>query len=351
MPSSSPHPHADVVRKAVIGHTDSHSPKPAGTAAAPTPPPGPPPGWSGAPPVNGGSGGSWPRSPDIENVRPYAHNPPVEAGSDDDDEEDGERPLFHATPGAASPPFASPPFTTGGGFTPLSAFSSHGGHCGNDNGDEPSFGADPPADPLAAAGAFRTGAESAASSMDLYNPHDDRHDDCHDGEDDDDGGGDDDDKDDRHGDDNGGGGDENSGDGDENGGAGARSLLVEESMDDDETDNSVPNLAGNFSSPFKPSAAEQEYEEMLLSPAQRNRIANKRRRQVFVAVRVRPFLPHEVPQGAEPGSSDEGDKRGVLAVRGSKLLLVNPAVFPGASGELVADMVRSRMAWAVREKK
>jgi len=115
--------------------------------------------------------------------------------------------------------------------------------------------------------------------------------------------------------------------------------LAEESFDDDtEVDEDHKGGASSgqttaaFDSPFKPSAAEEEYEEMLLSPSQRNRIRNKRRRKVFVAVRVRPFLPHEADDDAE-------GVRGVLVVRGSTIFLVNPLVFPGASSELVTDMV------------
>ena len=190
------------------------------------------------------------------------------------------------------------------------------------------------ADPLSAAGAYRTsgaesGATSASSSPGLYDPRARES-----GED---------------------------GDDDENGGAAggngendvAAEALAEDSMDDDdnhnEEDAAQAEPGDKFASPFKKSTAEHEYEEMLLSPAQRNRMANKRRRKVFVAVRVRPFLPHETPQEVEPlaeegisnrSTGEDVEKRGVLAVRGKTLLLVNPAVFPGASGELVADMVR-----------
>jgi hypothetical protein len=88
----------------------------------------------------------------------------------------------------------------------------------------------------------------------------------------------------------------------------------------DETKNDGRN-------PFVSSQAEEDYEELLLSPERRNRLRNKRLRRVHVGIRVRPFLPHEEPDS-------------VLAVRGNKnLMLVNPLVFPGASSELVADMV------------
>jgi len=80
-------------------------------------------------------------------------------------------------------------------------------------------------------------------------------------------------------------------------------------------------------SPFVASEAEEEYEELLLSPERRNRLRNRQLRRVQVGIRVRPFLPHE-----------ESDS--VLVVRGKKnLMLVNPLVFPGASSELVSDMV------------
>lgn len=106
-------------------------------------------------------------------------------------------------------------------------------------------------------------------------------------------------------------------------------VLAEESMESDE--ESKASRVRGFDSPFHVSKAEEEYEEMLLSPAQRNRIRNKRRRKVFVAVRVRPFLGDE--------TAKNGHQQGALAVRGDSLLLVNPEVLPGAPAELVADMV------------
>ena len=323
----SPHPHADVVRKAVIGHADPQASKTSGAVLAPTPPPGPPPGWNGVSPKDERGSGRSPRSPDVENVRPSARSPPngvdsrrVDEGEDGDDDEEDERPLFHTTPGASQ-------YAKDSGFTPNSIFGG-----ASDAGHEPSVYEG--ADPLSAAGAYRTsgaesGATSASSSPGLYDPRARES-----GED---------------------------GDDDENGGAAggngendvAAEALAEDSMDDDdnhnEEDAAQAEPGDKFASPFKKSTAEQEYEEMLLSPAQRNRMANKRRRKVFVAVRVRPFLPHETPQEVEPcaeegisnrSTGEDGEKRGVLAVRGKTLLLVNPAVFPGASGELVADMVR-----------
>lgn len=103
-------------------------------------------------------------------------------------------------------------------------------------------------------------------------------------------------------------------------------------MDSDASDSKTSgNRTVGFDSPFQVSRAEEEYEEMLLSPAQKNRIRNKRRRKVFVAVRVRPFLGDE--------TAKNGHQQSALAVRGDSLLLVNPDVMPGASAELVADMV------------
>ena len=329
----SSHPHADVVRKAVIGHADPEAAKTSGAVPAPTPPRGPPPGWNGGSPADERGSLSSPRSLDVENVRPSARSPPtgvearemtkdafeVKEHEEEDDDEEAERPLFHATPTASD-------FKKDVGFTPNSFF---GGASGAAPVPSP-YGS---ADPLSAAGAYRTsgaasGATSASSSPGLYDPHAREND-----EEDDEGGC-------------AGGNGENDVDAER---------LAEDSMDDDDDENDdeeneaaqTGESGSKFASPFKPSTAEQEYEEMLLSPAQRNRIANKRRRKVFVAVRVRPFLPHETPQEVEPSSSSEGgavsgedgEKRGVLAVRGKTLLLVNPAVFPGASGELVADMV------------
>ena len=40
--------------------------------------------------------------------------------------------------------------------------------------------------------------------------------------------------------------------------------------------------------------AEAEFQSLLLSPLQRRREKNRHKRQVFVGIRVRPFLPHEL---------------------------------------------------------
>ena len=76
--------------------------------------------------------------------------------------------------------------------------------------------------------------------------------------------------------------------------------------------------------PLSPEAmaaeAEREFQELLMSPSQRRREKNRRQRKVFVAIRVRPFLPHLVPLwgGVEPGfSTHHRAKRQVRGVKGS----------------------------------
>ena len=120
--------------------------------------------------------------------------------------------------------------------------------------------------------------------------------------------------------------------------------------------------------------AEAEFQSLLLSPLQRRREKNRHKRQVFVGIRVRPFLPHELAleqkkckrlkskvrrqeeqlqrsgildasflSADDSGSSpallsaasssssavftfDAHSNPGVLAVRGNTMLLVNPEV-------------------------
>uniref|UniRef100_A0A7S2S969 Kinesin motor domain-containing protein n=1 Tax=Rhizochromulina marina TaxID=1034831 RepID=A0A7S2S969_9STRA len=80
---------------------------------------------------------------------------------------------------------------------------------------------------------------------------------------------------------------------------------------------------------------EKALSELLMSPKARAKAENKALRQIDVAIRVRPFLEGEYLAGREKPAD-----LCTLAIRGERtMMLAKPNVLPGASTELITDMV------------